>query len=478
MKKIICTLFLLLFSIVSNAQIDTVNIIENAEYLFPSIPVKSSYTSLFDKRNGFNYVYSANMESGLGIYDVSIPSSINLSINLDINTFNNLGVSSIEQKGNSLFVGLGDFQVNNNSSSGLVILDISNPLIPLVKDMWDSTIFTNGISHLLIEDNYAYLSTMKSGIIILDISDENNIVYKSHLQLDLNFPAPSGNAHNARGLKMKNDSLYVCFDRGGLRVVDVSDKTNPIEVYKYINTTLNSQAAAAYNDIVLKGNYAFISVDYCGLEILDVSSIPFSTVQWYNPWGCSGTNWSGANIHTNEVMLANNDSLLFVSAGQSELFVFDVTNPENSLKIGEYGNLEDSLATHGLDVWNGKIILSYIHTPFHIPPFTPFYADPGGLKLLNYQAQKGLSSINDLSREISDIVVYPNPLTGSEIVVQSTFEIAEIYLTNVFGQQIFETKEIYSQVYSIQEANLNSGIYFLTIISKKGKATNKIIIKN
>lgn len=31
---------------------------------------------------------------------------------------------------------------------------------------------------------------MTDGVIILDVSDENNITFKSHLQLDLNFPAP------------------------------------------------------------------------------------------------------------------------------------------------------------------------------------------------------------------------------------------------------------------------------------------------
>lgn len=75
----------------SYAQIDTITFNESAVHLFPSFPVKSSYTSLFDKRNGMNYVYSANMESGLGIYDISSPSIIspvlNWSIVLYVNTY-------------------------------------------------------------------------------------------------------------------------------------------------------------------------------------------------------------------------------------------------------------------------------------------------------------------------------------------------------------------------------------------------------
>ena len=72
MNKIIITFLISALIGKSNvciAQIDTVTFNLQATHLFPSFPVKSSYTSLFDKRPGMNYLYSANMESGLGIYD-------------------------------------------------------------------------------------------------------------------------------------------------------------------------------------------------------------------------------------------------------------------------------------------------------------------------------------------------------------------------------------------------------------------------
>lgn len=475
MKRIIIAL-LTVISIESYSQIDTVTFTEQAVHLFPSLPIKSSYTSLFDKRNGMNYVYSANMESGLGIYDISNPSIINPVLNWSIANFNNLDVSTIEQKGNSLFVGIGDFQVNTNTSSGLAIVDITNPTSPVIKDIWDSTQFDHGISHLIVYGNYAYLSTMTDGVIILDVSDENNITFKSHLQLDLNFPAPSTNAHNARGLKYKNDTLYVCFDRGGLRAIDVTNKTNPVEVYKYINSSLNSTAAAAYNDIAIKGNYAFVSVDYCGLEVLDISSIPFTSVQWFNPWGCNNTNWSGANLHTNEVILSNNDSLLFVTAGQSELFAFDITNPLTVSKVGEFVNLNDTLATHGLDVWNDKIILSFIHTPFHIPPFTPFFADPGGLKLLDFSFSTLSTSISETSLNNGSLKIYPNPNEGQNLFISCNSPLLSIRMMNSIGQLVFVQLKINQNEYSIELPAIKSGVYFLLIETKDGQKTEKVII--
>ncbi|MBK6643593.1 MAG: hypothetical protein IPG39_21350 [Bacteroidetes bacterium] len=105
------------------------------------------------------------MEHGLGIYDISQQGVISPVINLPVSTFNNLDVSTVEQKGNSLFVGIGDYQITTNTSSGLAILDISNPLNPTIKDLWDSTLFGKGVSHLLLDGDYAYCSTMKDGIL-------------------------------------------------------------------------------------------------------------------------------------------------------------------------------------------------------------------------------------------------------------------------------------------------------------------------
>lgn len=473
MKKLF---ILLLIPFISSAQIDTVNLQLNASHLFPSFPYKSSYSAKMDQRQGMNYIYSANMEFGLGIYQYSSPGTLNNITNLPNSTFNNLEAGTVEIKGTSLFIGIGNYHNNNNTASGLAILDITNPATPVIKDIWDSAAFTHGINHIVIDGDYAYLSTMSDGIIILNIADENNIHFESSLQLDLSWPSPSGNAHNARGMMIKNDSLFVCFDRGGLRVVDVSDKANPSEVYKYINTSLTTVAAAAYNDIAIKGNYAFISVDYCGLEIIDISSTPFTSVQWYNPWGCNFTNWSGADIHTNEVRLGSHDSLLFVSGARSELFVFDVTDPLNTVKIGEFVNLSDSIASNGLDVYNGKVLLSLLRAAIHIPPLTPFYSDPGGLELLDYQVV--LQNVGTEEMNASAVVsLSPNPV-HSIISLQINALLQgrhQIILSNAIGKTV-AIKEISGEgiplTLHLSTEGITSGIYIIRI---EGETLNKTL---
>ncbi|HRG58036.1 MAG TPA: T9SS type A sorting domain-containing protein [Bacteroidia bacterium] len=461
MKKFTLIFLLSFFSLNLNAQIDTVLLNEQAALMFPSFPVKSSYTSLIDRRPGLQIIYSANMEHGLEFFNFATSGNISSTGVWPISSLNNLDVSTIEQRGNSLFIGTGDFQVNTNSASGLTILDITNLVTPFIKDSWDSTAFSHGISHILVDGDYAYLSTMKDGIIILDISDEENIIFKSHLQLDLNFPTASLNAHNARGLKIVNNLLYVCFDRGGIRLVDVTDKSNPIEIYKYINVNLNGQAAAAYNDIVIKNNFAFVSVDYCGIEVIDISQTPFTSIQWYNPWNCNTSNWSGAPLHTNEMILASNDSLLFVSGGQSEVFVFDVTDALNVHKVGEYAFVNDSLATHGLDVYNNKVILSFIHTPVFLPPFTPFYADPGGLKLLDYTTLNSIASIEPKVSQKGFLEVYPNPNFDDLIQLNSYNQNTEVEIYDHLGKLMFKGNTNDSNKIMISTKNWHAGIYAL-----------------
>lgn len=475
-KTILLIGALYLHFVQANAQIDTVVLNLSAQQLFPEFPIKSSYTTLFDRRPSKPFLYSANLELGLGIYDISNPNAIATVQDYGIANFDNLDVAAIQQRGNSLFVGLGDFHVNTNAATGLAILDISNPAMPVVTSIWDSTVYKHGITHLTVSGNYAYLATMKDGIIILNVSDEHHIRFESSLQLDLNFPSPSSNAHNARGLALKNDTLYVSFDRGGLRAVDVSDKKHPKEVYKYINSDLNASAAAAYNDVVIKEHYAFVAVDYCGLEVVDIGTIPFQPVQWYNPWGCNFTNWSGAAIHTNELVLANSDSLLFVSAGQSDLLVFDVTNPLNTHKIGAYTYINDTLASNGLDVYQNRVSLSFLHTPFFIPPFTPFFSDPGGIKILNYTVENASSEVHTPASTIGEISVFPNPATD-KLQIESANPVTQVNIYDFLGREIFTFRQNADLYVSLDlPPGLKQGIYLLEIETLQGRQLRKIVL--
>lgn len=60
----------------------------------------------------------------------------------------------------------------------------------------------------------------------------------------------------------------VANDAGGLRMIDISDKENPVEIGKYVNMGIEDIAQSAYNNIVIVDHYAYIAVDMCGLMLL------------------------------------------------------------------------------------------------------------------------------------------------------------------------------------------------------------------
>ncbi|MGE0560563.1 MAG: T9SS type A sorting domain-containing protein [Flavobacteriales bacterium] len=464
--KTITTFLLLCLSCIGYAQIDTVLFNQVSSIQFPFLQFKSSYTSLFDQNNS-SYLYSANKEYGVGIYDISVTGTITPVKDYLPDSLNNIDVTAIKQSGNYLFVGLGDYQDTTNVSSGLAIIDISNPASAFITDIWDSTAFDEGVTHILIEGNYAYLSIMGNGLVILNIANKNDIQFVSQLVPDLTFPAVSAGHHQGRGMDFRNDTLFFCFDRGGLRIIDVSVKSAPVELYKYINNTLISTAVAAYNDVKVKGNYAFVSVDYCGMEILDISSTPYSPVQWYNPWGCNTVNWNGADLHANELIFEHNDSLLFMAAGNSELLVFDVSDPLNTTKVGEFLDLNNGYATYGLDVKGNKVSLSYVNSFFDIP----FVGNWGGLKLLDYTTL--MVGIGEQEVE-KPTTIFPNPgKTNFTVKAKSVINRIEIY--DFVGRKVKTITDINASSVNVNISDLICGVYMVDITLQQGNSRLKLV---
>ena len=461
------TLVLLLIQGPAFAQPDSIRFTETASFDLNPNPLTfhSSFTTKFDQHSP-GFLYAANMERGIGVYDIRQAGLIEEVVRLDTALFNGLDVSNIRQVGSDLFAALGDFQ-SEDHNTGLAIVDVQNPEMPVVTAVWDTVAFRNGVSHLLVRDGYAYLSIMNDGLLILDVSNRSDIRFVSHLPLDPNFPSPSsGQHHQARGLTFRNDSLWVTFDRGGLRVVDVRDKANPEEVYQYINTDLNTVAAAAYNDVVIKDNYAFISVDYCGLEIIDISRFPYTVVQWYNPWGCNGLNWDKAELHLNELKIVHNEELLFVSGGNTELQVFDISDPESTTLLTSYGRLDDREAAYGMDVIDGKAALAMVKLFFNIP----YIGDFGGIRLLEWEA---LLTSTAPSPAASTLEFYPNPVTDQLSIVGEDM-IRAVELHDLTGRRLRHWNKASNRV-ELDLADLSDGLYVIGISTDQGMIYRRVV---
>ncbi len=341
-------------------------------------------TMLHDQ-NDKPYLYVASKEGGLKIYDIANLSSPSLIQTIAIGQLNNLHVMNLTQSGNYLYLALGN-HFTNSQSPGMAVIDVTNPPSAVVLSKWKFTKNDGGAGIVKISGDYAYLGAMKHGLITLNISDKSNITFVSQFIPDINFPdkKPDAAKINARGMQVIGDIVYLCYDAGGFRIINVADKQNPKEEGRFSNPELNNKPRA-YNNVIVDGSYAYVTVDYCGLEVLNVSNPGVITLaSWWNPYNCqkSAFGWFSSPGHLNEIDYNKECSLLFISSGKSDLHVLNVSNPNKPDSCGYYGGVSNNMGTWGVSAYKNQLYLSYICA------IIPFASNWTGVKILTYDECK------------------------------------------------------------------------------------------
>ncbi len=154
------------------------------------------------------------------LYAVDNSNLITFSIsqgNLTLTSINelNFGVETIFPYQGNLFIG---------SIDALYIFSLSDPSNPQFEGQFSHQVACDPV---VVQEQYAYVSlrlasgcnqvVMNDVIDILDVSDINNpILISSYFGVE-----------NPYGLGIKDNVLYVCQNRNGLLLLDVTDKSNP-----------------------------------------------------------------------------------------------------------------------------------------------------------------------------------------------------------------------------------------------------------
>ena len=473
MKKILTLLF---FASVIPAlsQNDTVIFSQLGHYYFtPASNYYSCYTPLIDRLNR-PYVYAASKEAGLVTFDISNTLNPFPAHTETVAMLNNLRPTGVVQDSIYLLVSLGDFE--SGQTSGLAIYDISAPTSPVLLDLWDSTYFDKGAAQVIFQGNYAFLAAMDSGVVILDIANKSDIRYVSKI-----LPDPTLFAHaytyHSRGLFISHDTLLVADDNGGLRVIDVADKQFPAEMGAFNSPAINAGAFTFYNRIYRKGNNAFCTVDYCGLEVVDVSTpSSMSEVAWINPYNCSGSgSWFNSHGHTNEITPTMNPDVLIASGGDEEVVAFDATNPAQPRRMGYYGLYHDSIVGWGVDEYNGLVASALIHNIFN----WPYVSTQGGLQLLSWNLILG----NDEQQiKTGNLNLYPNPANDFCTVElpASTDEMLTVQIVDVMGRVVKTENadpKINARNYALDLSGMSSGIYTIRVTGENVAYSARLVKK-
>ncbi len=445
----------------SNAQaIDTVLLSEQS---FTHLPfVYSVYSSLID-RNDAPYLYTAGLESGFCTYDITDATAPDQVLCVYPAAFNGLKPTNLFQQGDLLFVSLGGFQ-GATQNAGLAVFDVSDPANASMLDQWDSAAFPTGSAIVRVQEGYAYLGAMESGLVILDVSEPTDIGFVSSFLPDTLWPGIVSYPPNARGMALKGDTLFLCFDAGCVRAIDVSDKSAPIEIGHFVNPQQPVNTAVAYNNARIAGDLLYVATDFCGFEVVDISDpANMQQVAWVNPWNCNGLSWFGSDGHTNELITAMNDSLLFLSGADSEVLVYDITTPSAPQLVGGFIHPNDSSVAWGLDVHNDLVSVNYVNNSLVIFPPQPYYADDGGFQLFTWQADPS-TDIGHPSGQPRTIVLWPDP--ASDIIIIGTGDPtpATITILDAFGRVVKRARTERDRT-TLDVSALVSGTYFVLMES-------------
>lgn len=417
----------------------------------PSVCAEVTMTSILDAQDR-PYLYVAKKDGGLAIYDLTVLAGPHLSSRVTIDKLNGLHVMNLVQEGNYLYLALGNsFGTTAWQSPGMAIVDISDPRQPVVTDVYEYPFEQGGGGIVRVQGTYAYLGAMTHGVVILDVSDKTDIRYVSEIQPDRSFPVanPDTVKYNARGMQVVGDRLYLAFDAGGFRVIDISNKLQPIEIGRYSNPVLNA-LPRAYNNVVVRDSLAYVTVDYCGMEVLDIRDpVKIRQVSWWNPDQCQ-TNplkWFASPVHTNELALDTNCQVLFVATGKSDMMVIDITDPTALFACDSFGSVDNKMGTWGVSASDGKVFLSYVCT-FGIP----FESNWTGIKILRYQPCAA-------SVEADPIVGWNSKEGVLKIPAQPH---ADVTCINTLGQTVYPSVTRGLASVEINFKDLPSGMYVVT----------------
>lgn len=464
------------------AQVDAVLLTELGRYQHAySVGTisNSSYSSRID-RLGREYLYMACWNLGLVTLDISDPSQ---PVALDTLTRVELGgtnAMNLEQRDDVLYLALGGFN-DDQQGTAFATVDVSDPTAPVLLDRWDGgNQFTTGAAIILLHEDRAFLGGMEDGIVAFDIADPANITYLGSFLPDPEWPGLVSYPPNARGMAVQDDLMLLCYDAGALRAIDISDPADMQEVGRYLNPQQPAFTPCAYNNVVIKGDHAIIATDFCGFEVVDISDpSAMSQVNWTNPWNCLGASWFGSDGHTNEAMLALGDSLLFLSGGDSELLIYDVSVPDDPTLVGGHILPNDTAAAWGVDVFGDRVAISLLNNSFFVFPPQPYYARFGGVVLYEWEVDR-TTALRAEGHFDGSLRVWPDPATDQLSIALDTApgELVRMAIVDAQGRGIMEKTLALGQngTAKIDITPLKPGMHVLRLESGAG-TYRSIIIK-
>ena len=442
--------------------------------------------------------------AGPNIYDLSELSNV-ISIEGGLDIYNNLMLNNLTGLNELEYIG-GDFEINGNHSftdlSGLENLNIIGGRLDISH--CDSLINFTGLNNLYSIAGDMYIEWNDTLYNLNGLDNLNSVGGKIHLRSNNNLSYITG----LNNLEYIGESLLIGNNKY-LESLSGLDNVNSIEgnLEIFNNNSLTNltgiegiDSIGGYLDIARNNTLISLNglnnVDRIGeyLNIYDNDSLT-------NLSGLDNIEMVGGVIWIlNNDLLSNLSGLENISSINGGLWIYsnhnltDLTGLSNLSKIGGeikiYNN--DSLTSlNGLDsIDSGTIDGLYITnnnslTSCAILSICEYLISPNG-EINIYENANGcnnqeeveedcLTGITILNKKTPQVCLYPNPATNElNISTIDNISIKELNIFNQFGQKIVSMKLSRKK---IDISSLNSGIYFIELITNETRITKKLIVK-
>jgi hypothetical protein len=186
---------------------------------------------------------------------------------------------------------------------GFYVFDVSDPAAPVLTDSSGSFYVTD----VAVKDNWLYVGCSDS-LSLFSLSDP------AHPEFIMSF----GDEIYFQRIFIDNDIAYVTETYKGLIGFDISDPSNPAELFR-----LNPGEDYGYSCFVCEG-IAYIAMESFGVKIIDVSDPAAVQVLGGIPTGAKSRN------------VAVKDRTVFITQGDAGLRVLDISNPAEPVETGWY----------------------------------------------------------------------------------------------------------------------------------------------
>lgn len=178
-----------------------------------------------------------------------------------------------------------------------------------------------------VSGNFAYIAADSSGLQIIDISNPSSPQKVGQY----NPPNTEYGQSTIHEVHIVGDRAYIAAGRGGLWIVDVSNQASPRELGNYV---FNGHAWGIYT----VGRYAYIAAGD-GLRIIDISN----PIRPCDTGFCDTTGGTKNNdIAAKRVYVA--DGYAYITAGKRGVRIIDVSDSTNPYEVSSY-RLSNNITT-------------------------------------------------------------------------------------------------------------------------------------